>query len=243
MDLRKAELGKEYIIRAGEFIFIHPAVSHSFDCRLSEVVQPHVHFDVISTPQSYSIPISFKDIDKFTSDELALVQEDIISGDDISPVVRFADKVRALELFYDVIRLHGEANTLLAKARLCELICLIVADNFAGCLGAQKEKSYSVAEQIKAYIDAGQGFTMSLDDFEKHFSYSKFHLEKLFRESYGESLISYRNHKRLERAREMLTEMDVSATAEALGFSSIYVFSRAFKNHFGVPPSSYCEGK
>lgn len=233
--------GCEYTVGEGEFLFIHPGVSHSFDCRFGDLYQPHVHFDAICSPKSRSIPVSYKDIDKFTPDELASVQEDMLGGGASSPIISFADKERALELFYDVIRLHGEGDILLCKARLCELIYLILRDNFEACLVAEIEQDYTVAEHIKAYIDAEQGFSMSLDDFEKHFSYSKFYLEKLFREKYGESLIAYRNRRRLERAREMLAEMDVSATAEALGISSIYVFSRAFKNFYGISPSKYAK--
>ena len=234
--------GREYIVGEGEFLFIHPAVSHSFDCRFGELYQPHIQFDAIYTPKSRSIPISYKDIDKFTPDELALVQEDVIGGGASSPIISFADKERALELFYEVIRIYGEGDILLCKARLCELIYLILRDNFEACLVAEIEQDYTVAEHIKAYIDAEQGFSMSLDDFEKHFSYSKFHLEKLFREKYGESLISYRNRKKMNLAGKLLEKMSVSEVAEMLSFSSIYVFSRAFKNFYGISPSKYAEG-
>ena len=80
---------------------------------------------------------------------------------------------------------------------------------------------------------------MSLDDFEKHFSYSKFYLEKLFREKYGESLISYRNRRRLESACALLLEHSVENVARTLGYSSIYVFSRSFSNFYGISPAKY----
>ena len=233
--------GCEYTVGEGEFLFIHPGVSHSFDCRFGDLYQPHIHFDAICSPKSRSIPVSYKDIDKFTPDELASVQEDMLGGGASSPIISFADKERALGLFYDVIRLHGEGDILLCKARLCELIYLILRDNFEACLVAETEQDYTVAEHIKAYIDAEQGFSMSLDDFEKHFSYSKFYLEKLFREKYGESLISYRNRKKMNLAGKLLEKMSVSEVAEMLSFSSIYVFSRAFKNFYGISPSKYAK--
>ena len=231
--------GREYIVGEGEFLFIHPAVSHSFDCRFGDLYQPHIHFDAIYSQKSRSIPVSYKDIDKFTPDERASVQEDVIGGGASSPIISFADKTRALALFFDVIRLHGEGDALLCKSRLCELIYLILRDNFEACLADEVREDYTVAEHIKAYIDAEQGLSMSLDEFEKLFSYSKFHLEKLFREKYGESLIAYRNRKKMELARALLEDHSVSEVAELLSFSSIYVFSRAFKNFYGHSPAKY----
>lgn len=46
---------------------------------------------------------------------------------------------------------------------------------------------------------------------------------------------------RLERAKTLLAYSDMSVTevAEHLGFGSIHYFSRAFKRHHGVEPSSF----
>ena len=235
--------GTEYICREGDFIFIHPGVSHSFDCRFGDVSQPHIHFDAVYTPQSYKIPISYKDICDFSRDELSKIQDDIISGEHKSPIIKFRENERVLELFFSIITLYTQGELLLSKAKLTELIYLIAKDNFEGCLSSGEERSYTVAEHIKAYIDSDQGFDMSLDDFEKHFSYSKYHLEKLFTERYGESLISYRNKRRMNLARQLLSDHSVSEVTELLGFSSIYVFSRAFKHRFGISPQGYKESK
>lgn len=230
--------GREYTCQSGDFIFIRPGVSHCFDCRFGEVSQPHVHFDAIYTPKSPSIPISYKDIDRFTPEELSIMQENIFLGGGESPILSFRDGERVRELLYSVIKLYGEGELLLCKARLTELIYLIAAENFS-LEQKTATRNFSVAEHIKTFIDSEQGFSMSLDDFERQFSYSKFHLEKLFREKYGESLISYRNRKRDQLACSILANMSVSEVAERLGFSSIYAFSRAFKTRFGISPQNY----
>ena len=97
----------------------------------------------------------------------------------------------------------------------------------------------SIEEQVKDYLDAGQGLTSSLEDIANQFNYSKCHLEHRFKDRYGVSLIAYRNNKRMESAKSMLVTHSVSDVSNKLGFSSIYVFSRAFKNHFGISPSDY----
>jgi len=73
---------------------------------------------------------------------------------------------------------------------------------------------------------------------EQYFNYSKYHLEREFTKAFGTSLIAYRNRVRMEHAACLLKEKAVTAVAEELGFSSVYVFSRAFKRHFGYPPSA-----
>ena len=85
---------------------------------------------------------------------------------------------------------------------------------------------------------AGQGITFSLQDIAKQFNYSKYYLERRFKERYNISFISYRNNKRMMLAKTMLLNDSVSNVAEKLGFSSIYVFSRAFQNLFGYSPTN-----
>lgn len=101
----------------------------------------------------------------------------------------------------------------------------------------QQHNTYRIEKHIKDYIDADQCLTAKLDDVAKQFNYSKYYLDRCFKESYGVGIMAYRNKKRLQTAKEMLKEHSVSVVAEKLGFSSIYVFSRAFKNHFGVSPT------
>ena len=80
---------------------------------------------------------------------------------------------------------------------------------------------------------------MTLEDFEKRFSYSRFYLEREFKAEYGISIIAYRNERALNSAAELLRDHSISGIAEALGFSSIYAFSRAFRTRFGLSPTEY----
>ena len=137
---------------------------------------------------------------------------------------------------HSIIWLRTKNSELSNKAKLIQIIDSIITDNFPDCFTSE-EKKYDTAQQLKDYIDAGQGYSATLEDFENLFSYSKFHLEREFKKNYGMSIISYRNKKRMEKAEELLRTKTVSLVAETLGFSSIYVFSRAFKQHFGVSPT------
>lgn len=218
----------------GDFIFIRPGVPHSFLIENGDVSQPHIHFDMTHKPQSESIPVSFKNIDQMTKSERMLIHKDYFSDYPLMPIITVKNKEQFLSRFYSVI--SGENDAIMKKAFLIQLISDIIHDNFPDML--EEPAAFSVARQIKDYIDAGNGLTMSLDGFEGAFFHSKFYLERKFKEEYGSGIIEYRNIKRMEVAKHLLKKSTVSKTAEFLGYESIYSFSRAFKRHFGYPPSN-----
>lgn len=218
------------------FILIRPAIPHSFSDIKDYISQPHIHFDIEYSWQSPKTPISFKDLCDMTEDEKNLIARNIFEDYPVFPFVEFRNKEKALDIFYDVI--DSPSGSLTQKAKLTELIEIMVNDNFPECFHT-KENLSKPAQQIKEYIDAGQGLSVKLEDLSRQFSYSKFHLERQFKNAFGISLIAYRNQKRMEFAKKLLEEKNVSAVCEELGFSSIYVFSRAFKQFYGVSPSEY----
>lgn len=229
--------GQAHHCTEGQFLLLCPGVPHSFDCAEDDLSQPHIHFDMIYTTASPSIPVSFKHPSSFTPQEWERIQPNFFEG--ASPLLSFASKSAALSLFYSVIEAHGQGDLLMAKSKMTALVDLLIRDNFTAALASEIKPRYTVADQIKDFWDAGQGLSMSLDDLAQQFSYNKFHLERLFRQRFGESLISYRNRRRMSVACRLLATHPVSEVATLVGFSSIYAFSRAFKQHFGASPSKY----
>jgi AraC-like DNA-binding protein len=218
----------------GDFIFIRPGVPHSFQIENGDISQPHIHFDITYRPQSESIPVSFKNIDKMTDSERRLIHNDHFSDYPLMPIITVKNKDEFLSRFYSVI--SGENDVIMKKGLLTQLISDIIRDNFPDML--EESQSVSVARQIKDYIDAGNGMGMSLDDFANTFYYDKFYLERKFKKAFSLSLIEYRNKKRMELANTLLNIHSVSSVSEMLGYRSIYSFSRAYKAHFGYSPNN-----
>lgn len=225
----------DYVCTPGMFLFLRPGIPHSFTRIKGALSQPHIHFDVVYSGKSRRTPICFKDLCDLSSGERELLQRDLFEGYPKTPFVRFFNTEQALRLFYGII--EGTQNSeLTRKAMLTQLIDRLICDNYPDRF-QKKESFYGIAQQLKDYIDTEQGLSAQLSDFEKQFSYSKYHLERQFKKQYGISIMAYRNSKRMEVARRLLQTETVSAVSERLGFSSIYVFSRAYKQHFGVAPS------
>lgn len=53
--------------------------------------------------------------------------------------------------------------------------------------------------------------------------------------------MSFVNHVRMQRATELLTlgQMSMDEIAKAVGYSSRSHFSRAFRDHSGLPPAEF----
>ena len=227
--------GTSYRITSGDTVLICPGVPHAFEIVSPTISQPHVHFDLTYRPESPEIPISFKNTDQMSERERSYIAENVLLPHLSSPIVTVKSRERFLETFYRLVDLREGDEPLYAKGLLCELLAMIIAEN-CPTLFAPSE-GYSLARAMRDLIDAGLGHRMSLDDFALRFSYNKFYLSRIFRETYGTSLIEYRNLHRMKEARRMLKEASVSRVAEELGYGSIYSFSRAYKAHYGCAPT------
>lgn len=225
----------KYRCGEGNFVLLHPGVSHAFSEIFEALSQPHIHFDMTYTPQSPQIPISFRDLDELSPQERGMIARDVLAECLSAPLLHFANPEAAKKLFFEVIDCQ-KASPLLARARMMELLELILCEHCPDCL-RQTDAGVGIAREIKDFLDAEQGTVYSLEDLEKRFSYSRFYLEREFQGAYGMGIVAYRNQRRMERARVLLQSESVSRVAEKLGYSSIYAFSRAFKNWCGVCPS------
>ena len=108
-------------------------------------------------------------------------------------------------------------------------------------------KSYRPGEQqlkiqpAVEYIIEHYSDNLKNDDLAHLTGLSTVYFRKVFTEVYGMPPIAYIHALRIRRAKEILKSDYGSITnvAQSLGYSSIYDFSRAFKNHTGVSPTAY----
>ena len=99
--------------------------------------------------------------------------------------------------------------------------------------------------QIMHYIDTHIYTMKHLDELCEVTNYNYNYLSNLFKKETGDTLVSYFRNRRLEAARLLLLEdtMSVTRVASLLNYSSVYIFSRAFKEKYGIPPSVIAKGK
>lgn len=108
-------------------------------------------------------------------------------------------------------------------------------------VGAREELCY----QMMNYIDTHIYSIKSLGELADIFCYNYSYLSDLFHKVTKEPLKSYYQNRRLEVAKRLIQDntLSLSQIAELLHYSSIYTFSRSFKERYGKAPIHYREGK
>ncbi|WP_346826902.1 helix-turn-helix domain-containing protein [Serratia inhibens] len=98
-----------------------------------------------------------------------------------------------------------------------------------------------VIMQLLDWIEQNLDQPLTLDDIAARSGYSKWHLQRLFKQVTGHVLGTYARRRRLSAAaRELrLTHISVACIADKYQFDSQQTFTRCFKKQFGLPPASY----
>ncbi|MFS0724407.1 response regulator transcription factor [Paenibacillus sp. 1P07SE] len=93
-------------------------------------------------------------------------------------------------------------------------------------------------EAVKAYIDLHFAEPLSLEQLARVFFVSKEYLSKLFKQSYGVTVMDYVLQRRMEQAKAWLEqeELSIKTIAEMTGYEDMSYFYRVFKKHYGVAP-------
>lgn len=107
----------------------------------------------------------------------------------------------------------------------------------AAGVGKQEELCYRMMHYIDTHIYTMQG----LSDLAAAMRYNYSYLSDLFCKVTSDTLLHYYRTRRLEAARLLLSEgrLSVGEIADLLHYASIYTFSRAFKEAYGISPARY----
>lgn len=113
-------------------------------------------------------------------------------------------------------------------------------------LKSQKQK-YIPSEKYNKILPAIEHITknytqkIKCEELSKICGISNIYFRKLFKETMNCTPIEYLQRLKIQKAKEMLKSDygTLSDIAYSLGYLNIHDFSRAFKNHVGVPPSKY----
>ncbi len=94
--------------------------------------------------------------------------------------------------------------------------------------------------QIIAYLNGHIFEIKNLNQLAEVFNYNYRYITRCFKNQTGESLNDYFIRNRMNYAKELLNEKySVTQISELLSYSSIHVFTRCFKKHFGYTPTEY----
>lgn len=119
-----------------------------------------------------------------------------------------------------------------------------VAEICRNIIVSKEEQSNSIIIKAKEYIELYYYKGISLDDVSREVDISPYYFSKLFKEETGENFIDYLTNIRIEKAKELLNnkELSVKEICIEVGYSDPNYFSRIFKKWSGKTPTEYREG-
>lgn len=235
--------GAVYPLKPGDTILIPPGVSHGFIGGLQPSIRPHIHFDICWDNYSDSRYISFLPLQEMSPLEQRMIAPNIFSTYPPQPFVRFSDRKKMLGLLYSLIGEDPVIYTPQKKARLTELLGLLIEDNYPDLLVPTVAEGASVAHSIRNFLDASYASDITLKDLEARFFYDKYYLEAQFRRQYNMPIMAYRKKKRMEIGADLLRHNSVSRVADKVGYGSVFAFCKAFRQYYHMTPTEYVQQK
>lgn len=105
-----------------------------------------------------------------------------------------------------------------------------------------KEEYIHRIHTVQDYIDQNLERNVRIEELADVAGFSKFHFSRIFSSVLQEPLAHYVNRIRMERALFLLAhrqDLNMTDIAYEMGFTDSAVFSRAFRNYYGVTPTEY----
>ncbi|BDD01915.1 AraC family transcriptional regulator [Persicobacter psychrovividus] len=127
-----------------------------------------------------------------------------------------------------------------------ELIMLMLENLYLDQMAKDQHSHFIHQDDLKLIIEAEQRLMdmafedISIKNLAEDLSVGIRKLQRLFKAYHGVDMTTYRKHIRMEQSRQMIAQQSLSITeiCYKMGYSSVSHFSKIFKDHFGVSPSS-----
>ena len=128
----------------------------------------------------------------------------------------------------------GLGRDLDASALLTTILCGLIH----GAARQRLQPVPAVLQKVRQYLHEQYAQKLTLDMLSARYNISKYHLQRSFRQYFGQSPGEYLTRLRLTRAKELLraTDLPVSEIATQVGIYDANYFSRLFKKVTGYPP-------
>ncbi|WP_426417393.1 AraC family transcriptional regulator [Aestuariirhabdus sp. LZHN29] len=162
-------------------------------------------------------------------------------GTDYLPFTKnFESGIHTYRAFDELFKcLLHEPNPLIAESILIEFLEPHFLEPFTrkkGVMAPDLHRVRRIEELIMDQLDTN----ITLDEFAKHASLSRYHLIRSFKAKYGQSPHAFQLDQRIKKSKSLLQAgFSLADTASSLGFADQSHFQRNFKKRLAVTPRQY----
>lgn len=106
---------------------------------------------------------------------------------------------------------------------------------------ANKELSRKPVREIVTLLENSLYTNLTIEDICRKTAYGRAYLSRIFKEQTGKTIMEYYQHLKIERAKQLLreNELSVKEIAETLAFNEPNYFTKTFKRITGLTPTVY----
>ncbi len=227
-----------FIIEKAGLIFIPPSVNYSVNsangmpitCIFASFINESPLFN--NLPRS---PIKCNE-DNFIYLRTALENADILTHTSSGSTEQHSTSKGILSNLYNI-----NVQIIYNSVELF-LLCLCSSGTIVPSNDSQKRSRHAnITANIEEYLKARVTGKISLEETAQNFGYSVSNIQKIFKSVTGQSIIMYFNKLKLEEAKKLIIEDNMSFTqiSTYLSFSNPNYFSRIFKNSVGMTPTEF----
>ena len=206
-------------VSSGDILIIPPGSRHAFEYTTQAFSTWSLKFKL--TGLSENLPVRLLPPEKMFRQSRYLIEE---AFKEIAPKLDLSQAQIPPQDFKQLVFIESIISALVSYAYL-----------------DSKKEDFALAGKIRSIIKSRNGKVLTVAEAAEQTAYSRSHLSLLFKQKYGIPLKTFIDQERIEIAKSLLsyTEMNISETAQAMGFNDVYYFSNFFKRLTGKSPLNY----
>ena len=236
------EDGVEYILEADTLLFLKKGVHHwgVKECEI-DTAWYYFHFDgdkykeeTLFSPEEYPLINSMENLDLISKKYLELPKFlKLQPGNQVELEIQ-----KLVELFHS-------SNPMKQVKLNAELMMVFITCFEAAHLRNKYPKTNSQTMKILHYLEEHYREPFSMEELSHEVGFSYKYAAEIFKKQTGEQVKNYYNILKINKAKRLLCESDLSIAqiSDYLGFGDQFYFSNVFKKKMGISPRMYRESQ
>lgn len=230
-----------YNLKKGDLLILDPTHTHSGKTVDSEVEYYYIHFNsseisiIDSQQENIHEYILQNKLDNSSEDTLIIPKY-------LSGTSNYAQIQNMIFLLVSSFPCKSDLYKTTGAIRLMDILVSISMG--AAEASIENPGKNNLVINLISYIHENCHRNINSQEIEDHFNMNFDHLNRIFKSKTNTTIINYSNKYRISESKKLLNSglYNVKQTAEQMGFSNEFYFSRVYKKYEGVSPSEIAKG-